>query len=195
MGRAQAECAKLDVLLAHAIGTLSVHGMLKNDYSDQDCSIARALEVVGERWTLLIVRELLKRPSRFLELQRALSIAKNILTNRLEKMAALGVIEKAPVVEGRDWGEYRLTSKGLGLFPVVNALMAWGDAYFAPDGPPVVLAHKCGHAPGHKVVCQCCGEELHPEDLRMVDTSASGARRGQGPSASQNGDAVAGPAE
>jgi DNA-binding HxlR family transcriptional regulator len=142
--------------------------MLKNDYTDQDCSVARALEVVGERWTLLIVRELLKRPCRFLELERTLNIAKNILTNRLEKMIALGIIEKAPLSPSRDWSDYRLTNKGRDLFPVVNALMAWGDNHAAPNGPPLVLKHTCGGIPGHKLVCQCCGDELHVQDLRIA---------------------------
>jgi DNA-binding HxlR family transcriptional regulator len=141
--------------------------MLKNDYADQDCSIARALEVVGERWTLLIVRELVRRPRRFLQLERTLAVAKNVLANRLQKMITMGIAEKASLSPARDWGEYRLTSKGRDLFPVIYALMAWGDEYAAPDGPPLVLKHKCGHNPGHKVVCKCCGEELRPQDLRV----------------------------
>lgn len=145
--------------------------MLKNDYVTQECSVARTLEVVGERWTLLIVRELLRRPRRFLELERVLLVAKNILTNRLEKLVELGIVEKEAVSPSRDWGEYKLTRKGRDLFPVVNALMAWGDRYAAPDGPPMVLGHKCGHSPGHKVVCECCGEELRLEDMHIIKSA------------------------
>jgi DNA-binding HxlR family transcriptional regulator len=135
--------------------------MLKNDYSDQDCSIARALEVVGERWTLLIVREPLKRPYRFLDLVASLGVAKSILTNRLKKMIALGIVQKTSL------SQYRLTAKDRDLFPVTNALMAWGDKYAAPNGPPAILLHTCGGRAGHKLVCQCCGEELRSRDLRI----------------------------
>jgi DNA-binding HxlR family transcriptional regulator len=145
--------------------------MLRSDYADQDCSVARALEVVGERWTLLIVRELLKHPSRFLELERALGVAKNVLANRLEKMVAMQIAEKVSVSDTRDWSEYRLTPRGRALFPVIHALMAWGDKFAAPDGPPLVLVHKCGRAPGHKLICQCCGEELRARDLRIDNGS------------------------
>ena len=142
--------------------------MLKNDYVEQDCSVARALEVVGERWTLLIVRELLKKPSRFLELEHALVVAKNILTDRLEKMTLMGIVEKQPVPSSHDWSVYHLTEKGRDLFPVVNALMAWGDHYAAPDGPPLILKHSCGKAPGHQLVCESCGERLHQKDLQIA---------------------------
>jgi DNA-binding HxlR family transcriptional regulator len=142
--------------------------MLKSDYSGQNCSISRALEAVGERWTLLIIRELLRRPHRFADLERKLGIAKNVLTNRLEKLVALDIVEKVPYTEARDWNDYRLTGKGRDLFPVVNALMAWGDKHAAPDGPPVILEHECGHAAGHKVVCEHCGEALAPRAVRVV---------------------------
>ena len=142
--------------------------MLKNDYAEQDCSVARSLEVVGERWTLLIVRELLKRPNRFLELEHTLAIATNVLISRLEKMTTLGIVEKESLMSSRDWSEYRLTSKGRDLFPVINALMAWGDKYAAPDGPPIVLKHTCGKSAGHKLVCASCGEDLDQRDLHIA---------------------------
>ncbi len=141
--------------------------MLKSDYTGQDCSVARTLEVVGERWTLLIVRELMMRESgRFAELQQTLGVAKNILASRLEKLIARGIIEKVQIKGTRDWGEYRLTPKGRDLFPVISALIAWGDRYVSPDGPPLVLLHKtCGNAAGHKLVCECCGEPFVLDDL------------------------------
>ena len=142
--------------------------MLKNDYADQNCSIARSLEVVGERWTLLIVRELLRRPHRFAELQSKLGIAKNILASRLNKLVDLGVIERVPYTDARDWSDYRLTRKGKDLFPVINALMAWGDKYEAPNGPPVIFEHECGHPAGHRLVCAHCGEKVRPRAVRVV---------------------------
>ncbi|MBH0777920.1 winged helix-turn-helix transcriptional regulator [Nocardia bovistercoris] len=142
--------------------------MLNNDYTGQNCSISRALEAVGERWTLLIVRELMRRPHRFAELERKLRIAKNILTVRLEKLVALGIAEKVPYSDSRDRNEYRLTRKGRDLFPVLSALMAWGDRYSAPDGPPVIFEHECGHAAGHKLVCAYCGDDVGLRSIRAI---------------------------
>lgn len=142
--------------------------MLKSDYAGQSCSIARALEVVGERWTLLIVRELLRRPHRFAELERRLGIAKNVLATRLEKLTELEVVEKVPYTKARDWYGYRLTKKGQDLFPVVHALMAWGDTYDAPNGAPVIFEHICGQTAGHKVVCEHCGEDVERDNVRFT---------------------------
>lgn len=142
--------------------------MLGNEYTSQNCSIARGLEAVGERWTLLIVRDLLRRPRRFSELERRLSISKNILTDRLDKLARLQILEMTPAEEGRERRSYRLTEKGAALFPVINALMAWGDAYDAPGGPPVILRHTCGHRAGHRVACEGCGETLDARSVQVV---------------------------
>ena len=142
--------------------------MLRSDYSGQNCSIARALEDVGERWTLLIVRELLRRPHRFAELERRLGVAKNVLSNRLDKLVEREIVEKVPYTDARDWNNYRLTRKGKDLFPVISALMAWGDKYEAPNGPPVVFEHECGHAAGHKLVCAYCGDDIVPRALSVT---------------------------
>lgn len=141
--------------------------MLGSDYAGQNCSVARALEVVGERWTLLIVRELLYRPRRFSSLKRRLPIAKNILASRLEKLVELGIIEKAKS-ETESASAYQLTAKGSDLFPVISALMAWGDAHLAPDGPPVIFEHSCGHVAGHKLVCEGCGEIVNQRTIRSL---------------------------
>lgn len=142
--------------------------MLKSDYAGENCSIARALEAVGERWTLLIVRELLRHPSRFGQLEQRLGISKNILTNRLAKLGELGIVTKAPYTESRDWSEYQLTQKGTDLFPAISALMAWGDTYEAPHGPPAIFVHDCGHPAGHKLVCAACGDEVTAHNIRGV---------------------------
>jgi DNA-binding HxlR family transcriptional regulator len=143
--------------------------MLKNDYPGQNCSIARSLEIVGERWTLLIVRELIRGPRRFLEIERATGIAKNVLAKRLERMAAEGLLNSTSVSESRDWVDYRLTKKGSALFPVLHALIAWGDTYASPNGPPLTLIHRCGGPVGHKTVCECCGESVRIGSVRAVD--------------------------
>jgi DNA-binding HxlR family transcriptional regulator len=143
--------------------------MLESDYRDENCSVARTLEVVGERWTLLIVRELLIRSRRFAEIQRNLGIAKNVLTVRLAKLVALGIVEKTPYTQARNWNDYRLTRKGADLLPVLTALMVWGDRYAAPDGPPLILQHECGHPAGHKVVCAYCGDDVILRTVEFVD--------------------------
>lgn len=150
--------------------------MLRSEYVGQECSVARALEAVGERWTLLIVRELLRRPRRFAELERRLGIAKNVLSARLDKLVALGIVERVPYSAARDWNEYHLTAKGRDLFPVIHALMAWGDAHEAPDGAPAVFEHACGHPAGHKVVCEACGEEVTARDVRAIAGPGRAAR-------------------
>jgi len=140
--------------------------MLDSTYEGQNCSIARALEVVGERWTLLIVRELLLHgPQRFSDLEAALEISKNVLSTRLEKLVSLAIVAKSEYEAARGWSEYSLTRKGYDLFPVINALMAWGDHYEAPNGPPVVIRHACGHPAGHVLVCEHCRETL---DIKSV---------------------------
>jgi DNA-binding HxlR family transcriptional regulator len=142
--------------------------MLGSRYENQNCSIARALESVGERWTLLIVRELLRGPQRFSDLEAALEISKNVLATRLDKLVNLKIVAKSQYEAARDWSEYSLTRKGYDLFPVVNALMAWGDRYAAPNGPPVVLRHVCDHPAGHMVVCEHCREALNPKSVIEV---------------------------
>lgn len=142
--------------------------MLDNTYDSQNCSVARTLEVVGERWNLLIVRELLRRPHRFRELERRLGIAKNVLATRLAKLETAGIIEASPSAARDDWNDYGLTSKGKDLLPVVAALMAWGDRHAAPFGAPAVFEHHCGHPAGHRLVCEHCEEPLHIDDLRVI---------------------------
>lgn len=142
--------------------------MIKKDYPGQNCSVARSLEVIGERWTLLIVRELIRGPRRYLELEHATGISKNVLSSRLKSMAAEGVIASDAITDQRDWVRYRLTDKGYALFPVISALIAWGDTYASPDGPPLVLMHRCGAPVGHKLVCACCGEDVRRADVHAV---------------------------
>ena len=142
--------------------------MLGSDYSGQNCSVARTLEAVGERWTLLIVRELLHRPSRFSEIERRLSVAKNILSDRLDKLTRLQIVVTTPYKGTQDWKVYQLTEKGYDLFPVISALMAWGDAHDAPCGAPAVLRHTCGHPAGHRVVCEACGEPLDAHAVQLT---------------------------
>ena len=141
--------------------------MLGSDYRNQTCSIASALEVVGERWSLLIVRDVLLGLRRFDQLQADLGIARNILRSRLNRLVDEGVLEKRRYQERPERFEYRLTDKGLDLWPTIVALMQWGDRYAAPNGPPVVLTHRgCGgHIDEHRL-CSVCGARLSVRDVK-----------------------------
>jgi DNA-binding HxlR family transcriptional regulator len=144
-----------------------VAGMLRSDYSEQNCSIARTLELVGERWTILVLREAFLGFRRFGEMQRKLGIARNVLSVRLERLVSEGILEKVPYSERPPRHEYRLTEKGLDLWPIVVELLRWGDRYAAPNGPPIVLRHReCGGELGERRICERCGSELTVRDVR-----------------------------
>ena len=149
-------------------GATLVPAMLGSTYDDQTCSIARALEVVGERWTLLVLRDLFLGLRRFEELQGDLGIARNVLTSRLEKLVEHGVVTKDPYSERPLRHEYRLTEKGVDLWPTVVSLLQWGDKWDRPDaGVPTVLRHRdCGGEVDAHRVCARCGERLGPRDVR-----------------------------
>jgi DNA-binding HxlR family transcriptional regulator len=140
--------------------------MLRNDYENQACSIAGALEVVGERWSLLIVRDVMLGLRRFDELQAHLGIARNVLQVRLTRLIEEGVLEKHLYQERPQRYEYRLTEKGLDLWPMIVALMKWGDRYAAPaDGPAVLIEHRgCGGSIDAHGVCEACGAHLSARD-------------------------------
>ena len=112
--------------------------MYRKRFDGMNCSIARALDEVGEWWTLLIVRECTQGSKRFDEFQSALGIARNILTARLERLIELGILERFPLPERANTFGYRLTEKGVDLYPVLVALMQWGDKWLWSNGRPTV---------------------------------------------------------
>lgn len=134
------------------------------------CSIARSLEVVGDRWTLLILRDLFTGMHRFEEFRTHLGIARNILSSRLNRLVQEEITERRRYQTSPDRSEYWLTAKGRALQPVIMALMAWGDDYLAgPDGPPVVLLHRtCGYPTRPGETCSHCGGELRPRNLAAL---------------------------
>ncbi len=144
--------------------------MLGNDYDSQVCSIAGALEVVGERWSLLIVRNVLLGLRRFDEIQENLGIARNVLQTRLTRLLDHGVLEKRLYQEHPPRYEYRLTEKGLDLWPTIVAMMQWGDRYALPAGGRVVLLeHRgCGGAVDEHRLCEACGAKLSVRDVRAT---------------------------
>jgi len=143
---------------------------LQRSYDTQTCSIASALEVVGERWSLLIVRDVLLGLRRFGELQEDLGIAKNVLQDRLERLVEQGVLERRRYQERPERFEYRLTDKGLDLWPVIVALMQWGDVHAArPEGPPMILQHRdCGGTVDPHRLCSRCGARLAARDVTAI---------------------------
>jgi len=144
--------------------------MLGNDYKTQTCSIAGALEVVGERWSLLIVRDVFLGLRRFDQIQSDLGIARNVLQARLQRLTEQGVLERSPYQQRPPRHEYRLTDKGLDLWPIVVSLMQWGDRHTPPaGGPAVILEHRgCGGRIDEHRICERCGERLGPRDSRAL---------------------------
>lgn len=137
-------------------------------FEGQNCSIAAAAAVIGERWTLLVMREILLGRRRYAEIRRQTGIATNILTDRLDTLLQHGLIERRPAGEGREAHEYVPTRRGIDVNPVIVALMQWGDRYMAPHGAPRVLVHAaCGHDAEPALVCAHCAEPIETHDLRV----------------------------
>jgi DNA-binding HxlR family transcriptional regulator len=120
--------------------------VLKRDYEGQNCSIARALEIVGERWTLLIVRDVFLGMHRFDQLQKSLGIARNVLTDRLNRLVEQGILERVRYSERPDRFEYRLTPKGRDLQIALAGLRQWGDKYLS-ERPPRIVRRKSDKKP------------------------------------------------
>jgi DNA-binding HxlR family transcriptional regulator len=153
--------------------------VLNNDYPSQVCSIARALEVVGERWTLLILRDVLLGRTRFDDLVESLGVTRTVLARRLDHLVAEGVLERQAYQERPVRFEYRATEKGAALGGVLAALLQWGDAYYPhPDGPPRLLRHRaCGGPVQETLMCANCGE-VPAGDVSVVPGPALLARSG-----------------
>lgn len=149
-------------------GAAAYHGVVKRtSVAHLNCSIAQALDVVGEWWTLLIVRDILLGRRRFEAIQADLGIARNILSDRLGTLVDHGVVERVKYQDHPERYEYVPTERGRDLFPVIAALMAWGDKWAAPDGPPMVLRHSCGASTSPALVCSECGEPLGLDTVRV----------------------------
>lgn len=142
--------------------------MRRTSFEDMHCSVAQTLELVGEWWTLLIVRDLLLGVTRFEVLQERLGISRNILADRLRTLEATGIVDRQPYQERPARYDYRLTDKGRDLWTVVNAVREWGDRWAAPDGPPMEMIHRrCGRPTSAVLSCSECGEPLEYAELRM----------------------------
>ena len=140
--------------------------MLPRTYDNQNCSIARTLELVGERWTMLVLREAFLGRRRFEEYAERLGIARNVLSARLARLVDEGVLEKVRYQDRPERFEYRLTAKGRDLWPVLSALRDYGDRHYAPDGPPVLVPHRgCGGELDDRRICRRCGAALELADV------------------------------
>lgn len=129
--------------------------------------MARSLAILGDRWTLLILRDCFLKVRRFENFQKSLGIARRVLTERLQKLVDAGVLKRIPYQESPERFEYRLTEMGLDLYPVVLSMVHWGDKYFAgKEGPPVLHTHKtCGHTFHSVLTCSECGEAVGARDV------------------------------
>ncbi len=141
--------------------------MLGKTYERENCSASRALELVGERWSLLIIRDALFRGRRrFADFQRSLGLASNVLATRLQGLVAAGLMERHTYSSHEDHYEYLLTDKGRDLAQVVVALTTWGDRWAAPNGPPIIYRHHgCGGNVNGTLTCDNCGRQVPAEAI------------------------------
>jgi DNA-binding HxlR family transcriptional regulator len=141
--------------------------MERKSFEHMSCSVAQCLEVIGEWWTMLVVRDAFLGVRRFDEFQARLGIARNVLAQRLTKLVEAGVLQRRQYQDKPPRHEYVLTAKGHDLWPVLNAMRQWGDLHAAPNGPPVTLEHrKCGHAAPLVLTCSHCSERVTHRDVQ-----------------------------
>jgi len=148
--------------------------MLPRSYeSQQRCPVAKTLEIVGDRWTMLIIREAFWGTRRFDDFTNRLGIARTVLTDRLGRLVRDGVLRRDRYQQRPERFEYRLTDKGLDLWPVLMALRTWGDRY-AMDGQPgfVVVHRDCGGRLDDRRICIKCGKALGPGDVSGMGVEA-----------------------
>lgn len=147
-----------------------------SDLADQSCSVARSVAVIGDRWTLLLLRDCFLGVRRFEEFERRLGISRGIIAERLRTLVEEGVLRREPYQDRPLRHEYRLTEKGLGLHPVIMAIVHWGDVHYAGDaGPPLIHRHKaCGCDFSPVQTCSACGGTVGPRDVEVRASVAAG---------------------
>jgi DNA-binding HxlR family transcriptional regulator len=151
----------------------------RKSFEDMRCSVAQCLEVVGEWWSLLVVRDAFHGIRRFDDFQSRLGIARNVLADRLGKLVAAGVLEKRPYQDNPPRHDYLLTEKGRDLWPVLTTMRQWGDRHAAPHGPPTLVVHEgCGKAAPFVLHCSACDEPVSSRDVHLE--RGPGAERARG---------------
>jgi DNA-binding HxlR family transcriptional regulator len=141
----------------------------RKSFEDVTCSVAQCLDVVGEWWSLLIIRDAFLGVTRFGDFQSRLGISRNILTQRLNHLVDHDILKRVRYQDHPPRFEYRLTGKGRDLWPVVTAMRQWGDRWAAPDGPPVETRHiACGHIVTAVPSCSYCAEPLDARSVTAI---------------------------
>lgn len=137
------------------------------DIGEQTCSIARTLSVIGDRWTLLVLREAFLRTRRFEDFQAHLGATRHVLADRLQKLVENRILERVRYQQRPPRFEYKLTDKGRDLYSVIVALLGWGDRWMADEGgPPIELVHRaCGHQMVPVPTCPHCGAHVTARDV------------------------------
>lgn len=145
-------------------------GVRKASFAEMNCSVAQALEVIGEWWTLLILRDCFLGVRRFDDFVDRLGISRNVLTNRLDTLVDAGLLDRRAYDEARGRYDYLLTDKGRALWPVLTALRQWGDEWILGAGhEPLLLEHRDhGHTTTARMTCDVCGELLDARSVRAV---------------------------
>ncbi|MEM7117359.1 MAG: helix-turn-helix domain-containing protein [Chloroflexota bacterium] len=141
-----------------------------NDIHTLPCSMARTLSVIGDRWTMLIIRDCFLGTRRFDDFQKQLGLTRHLLADRLNKLVEADVLYKAPQREGSTRYEYRLTEKGIELYPILLAMVAWGDRWMAGEnGPPLEYIHRpCGQKTTPAAICSHCSEPIDPRAMQPI---------------------------
>lgn len=156
------------------IGRIRYKAMKWEEIGKQPCSIARTLSVVGDRWTLLILRNAFAGMRRFDEFHDSLGLTRHLLSERLKRLVEHQILMKQPYVDRQERMEYRLTEKGLELYPLLMAMSSWADKWMDEGlGSPVHYTHKsCGNVFKPIMVCSECGEVLMAKQVKAVFTQA-----------------------
>lgn len=159
--------------------TIYSGSMQRTTFGAMACSVARTLEVIGEPWTLLILRDIFVGIDRFGALQKDLGISRKVLTERLRYLVAEGILDRSPYQQRPPRFTYALTDQGRDLLPILVSLMKWGDRWTADDAAPMRLQHSvCGELITGVLVCECCNQPLRHEDL--LPLAGPGGRSGPG---------------
>lgn len=142
-----------------------------NEIGEQPCSVARALSVFGDRWTMLILRNAFMGVRRFDDFQRSLGLTRHVLSERLKRLVEHGILAKVPYVARQERFEYQLTEKGVELYPVMLSMVQWADKWMDMGlGKPVEFIHKsCAKPLNTKMVCVECEQAVHIKGVRMAE--------------------------
>ncbi len=143
--------------------------MKRTQFSDHSCAVARTLDIVGELWAFMIIRNVFLGVRRFEGLRANLKISRKVLSERLELLVQRGILERRAYQDRPPRFEYRLTPMGVDLFPVLMALSRWGNRWLADEGAPIDFVHRrCGQVTQARVVCNVCGEDLGAHNVRPL---------------------------